>query len=113
MMRSFTVLLLSLMLGLASVSMAVARAEMRGAETITLCSGSKSISIAVDTRGNPVKGVHLCPDCVAGMAFALWPDPPQCLGPSLRGQRLAHPCPALSASLSPLAPQARGPPLLA
>lgn len=74
-MRAFSALLLSLVLAIASVSMAVAhgQARMGEGEAIALCTTSGIVAVVLDADGNPARTApHLCPDCLsASTAFAL------------------------------------------
>jgi hypothetical protein len=74
MMQTVLALFLSAMIGLASVTMAVARGQAAGMSQITICSGYGVVSITLDAEGNPVGPVHPCPDCLAG-GMAVLTDP--------------------------------------
>lgn len=68
-MRSLSALLLSLVLALASVSMAVARGQMPMGATMTLCSQGQAVTVTLDANGNPITTPpHLCPDCLSAVA---------------------------------------------
>lgn len=117
MMRRFNPLFLfglCLALVAGSVTMAVARgqsAALTGAGTFVICTGYGVTTITLDSDGNPVGPVYLCPDCLAGLAACIVPDQTVLPMPmtSARAQR-----PLRLAWLPPrppmLAPLARGPP---
>lgn len=111
-MRMLTALFLSLVLAVASVSMAVARGQAPMAGTIELCTEDGVVSVVLDAKGNPVAPhVHLCPDCLsAATAFDL-PVPVNLPAPvnTARALRFAHLALILAGS-RPVAPHARGPP---
>lgn len=113
MMRILFSLVLSLVLALASGTMAVARAQgSGGVGQITICSGYGVVSISVDAEGNPVGPVHPCPDCLAGAMLA----GPLPLGitlaqPLSRTERLALVAGQRVTSLALPVARARGPPL--
>ena len=68
-MRSLSALLLSLVLALASVSMAVARGQMPMGATMTLCSQGQAVTVTLDANGNPITTPpHFCPDCLSAVA---------------------------------------------
>lgn len=55
-------------LALTSVTLATAKNRHINTTKIELCSGSGSVSIALDAQGNSIPVSHICPDCVAGIA---------------------------------------------
>lgn len=111
-MRSLSALLLSLVLALASVSMAVARGQMPMGTTMTLCSRGQAVTVTLDANGSPVTAPpHLCPDCLSAVTALDLATAPDLIAPD-------HAL-ALPASFGPPAPrreapqiafQARGPP---
>jgi hypothetical protein len=107
-------LLLCLILGLSSGTMAVARGQASGGMAVTICSGYGVVTLYLDEQGNPQPGggmVHMCPDCLAGLGLGDVPDSPRLHRPLTRSDRLVL-IPVLWA-LPTIAhlPQARGPPL--
>lgn len=108
--RVFLSWLLSLALALASVSMAVARADALGQSRVTLCSGSDVISITLDAEGEPARPPHLCPDCIGGLSLGL--PPTVQVFHRVAGQAVRAPLPLAQASGAgeTQIPQARGPP---
>lgn len=72
-MRALTALLLSLVLAVASVSMAVARGAAPMGESVALCIDGQAVTVTLDATGEPVSTPpYLCPDCVgAATAFDL------------------------------------------
>lgn len=68
-LRSIAGLLLALVLGVSSVTMAVARGHAAAQGTaMVICTGYGLVTVTLDAQGNPTGPVHPCPDCVAGMA---------------------------------------------
>jgi hypothetical protein len=114
-LASLTLLCLALVVG--SMSMAVARgqsvAAAQAGSTIEICSGYGVTTITLDAQGNPVGPVHLCPDCLAGLAAYLPPNlPPLAAWASTtRRATLAGDHVAVRAA-GVLVTRARGPPLL-
>ena len=115
-MRRLLILFLSVALGLASVSMAVARTQARAVDQITICSGYGVVSVAVDAAGSPVGTpllpVHLCPDCLAGLVLGPLPSQPQVSRPATPAQPVWSGAIVAPSGQTGLAPQARGPPLV-
>lgn len=64
---SFLGLWLSLVLALASVTLAHARGQARIGDTFVLCTGGGAVTVTLDAEGNPTGPAHICPD----MALAL------------------------------------------
>lgn len=114
--RPFMILLLSLVLALASLTMAVARGQMRAGQgaglTVVICSGYGITSIQVDAQGNPVGPVHPCPECLAGFLANLGPGAPQVPAPPQQGRRLSAPAAWQSTSRPAPSATARDPPIL-
>ncbi len=109
--RRFAGLVLALAVALTSVTMALARGQMRDAAgSVIICSGAGVVSIQLDADGNPVGPVHVCPDCALGalawieLGAALpQPDPAE--------YRLSFVIDAVSRTgLARSEPRARGPP---
>lgn len=114
-MRVLTALLLSLVLAIASVSMAVARGQVPMGATIALCTATGTVSVTLDANGNPQPtGPHLCPDCLsATTAFALSAEI-ALPAPRITSRLLtACPSPRLPAGLTRVPGRARDPPALA
>lgn len=113
MTRMISALFLSVVLGLASFTMAAARAQSASiAGEITICSGYGVVSIAVDADGNPVGTVHPCPDCLSGLHLADLPGAPATALPAQRSSRIARPHADALHTQSALQPKSRGPPVL-
>lgn len=110
------ILLLSLVLALASVTMAVARGQMRAGQgaglTVVICSGYGITSIQVDAQGNPVGPVHPCPECLAGFLADLGPGAPQVPAAPDHARRILAPLAWHGASRPAPSATARGPPPL-
>lgn len=104
-------LILAIVLGLTSVTMAVARSEMLGSTETVICAGYGVVSLTLDAEGNPTGPAHHCPDCLTGAATALWPTPSaQPVRPATRAAALRWPADVTGIAASTPAPLARGPP---
>ena len=79
-----------LLLFATSVTMAVARGQVRDGTTnkIVICSGYGLTTIYVDENGKEVPKVHICPDCVLAMLAALGVEPPVIFRPETRAAQL-------------------------
>ncbi|HMO07445.1 MAG TPA: hypothetical protein PKD10_07315 [Paracoccaceae bacterium] len=109
--RSVLSLLLAVLLAMASQSMAVARSHAAaGAFAVEVCADGAPATVLLDSQGKPVPPVHLCPDCVAGLALAMPPgsDPP--FRPQALSRAGARSTARATPSTHPPAPPARGPP---
>ncbi|MDP3264347.1 MAG: hypothetical protein Q8M59_15445 [Tabrizicola sp.] len=71
-LRLAPALILALILALASVHTALARATAGPVTWIEICDGLTTAAVAMDAKGNPVTAHPTCPDCV--MAAALLPQ---------------------------------------
>lgn len=113
-MRSISALLLSLVLALASVSMAVARGQAPLGATMTLCSQGAAITITLDTNGSPISlPKHLCPDCLSAFTALDQTAAPDLIAPDrLARMYSAVDAPVLPGKTALIARKARGPPLL-
>lgn len=116
-MTRFFASLLALILAATSVTAAVMHSEMQGAVQMVICSdtadGSGLTSISLDASGNPTGPQHTCPECLAALAAALLPAPPQQPVPPTRATRL-HLAALPAAASQPLpANTARDPPVFA
>lgn len=113
MIRLLSAILLSLALGLASVSMAVARAESQGVMVLTICSDEGTETVTLDAAGNPVSSSHHhCPDCLVGLTLGDLPSAPLGKRPATRAERLHLAKFSQVALFLSHTPQARGPPSL-
>lgn len=111
-MRMFAALLLSLVLAVASVSMAVARGQAPMGGTMELCSEGGAVTVMMDASGAPVPmAPHLCPDCLSA-ATALDLTVPLVLAAPDRIARPVARAPLHTARhvATPLTFHARGPP---
>lgn len=107
-------LLLCLMLGLSSGTMAVARGQASGGMAVTICSGYGVVTLYLDEQGNPQPGggtVHMCPECLAGLGLAALPEAPRLHRPLTRSDRLRLGHVLWVLPTFSHGPQARGPPL--
>lgn len=106
-------LVLSVVLGLASLTMAVARAQSAAVDgQITICSGYGVVSVSVDANGNPVGPVHPCPDCLAHLLLATLPAPQVAAEPLPRLSRLSVVEPPTRLAQYDIPPKSRGPPAI-
>jgi hypothetical protein len=110
--RTLLALVMALLLGATSVTMAVARGQTRVAGEMVICSGYGLTSIAVDEFGNPVETVHICPDMALGMFAALEQAPLVLERPEGRASDLILVEPRILLSRPALLVRARGPPVL-
>lgn len=113
-MRALFALVLSLVLGLGSVSMAIARGQSAGGDSITICIGQGTETILVDARGKPRPNApHLCPDCLSASSVFMLPDLVSLPAPPTRVQQAEVAIAGHNlANLSAPAALARGPPAL-
>ncbi len=111
-MRSLSALLLSLVLALASVSMAVARGQMPMGTTMTLCSQGQAVTVTLDASGRPVTAPpHLCPDCLSAVAALDLAPAPDLIAPDdARYLPASFGPPVPRRETLQIAFQARGPP---
>lgn len=65
---------LSAIVVIASVGAGVARGQAEAAGTVVLCRGHVTVTVAVDSDGQPIERTVLCPDCVQ-LLFSMLPDP--------------------------------------
>lgn len=105
--------LLSVLIGLTSLTLGHARGQARMGETVVLCTGSGAVVVTLDAEGNPTGPAHICPDMalalMAGVAAA---------SPALPDARLVRSERLVVATALPPQPvtlplgQPRGPPSL-
>lgn len=69
-LRSLAPVLLAIVMALTGITMAVARGQMAGAQSVVICSGYGIVTIQLDQRGEPIDTVHPCPDCTVVLALA-------------------------------------------
>jgi hypothetical protein len=114
--RPIGLLILCFALVAGSVSMAVARGQAaalsQGGTTLVICSGYGVMTVTLDAEGKPVGPVHLCPQCLAGLAAYMPPGLAAVLPKILPSEKAA----ALEGAHQPrsagvLVTRARGPPL--
>ncbi len=60
--RSIIAVLLALVLGLTSQSMAVARGASAATGQMVLCTGTGPVAVYLDAEGQPTAAPHICPD---------------------------------------------------
>lgn len=105
-------LFLAVSLALATLGFGVARGQAMAAGEIVLCTGHGAVTVQVDSDGNPVRTIGLCPD--AALSFHAGPGlaPPEAPTVTVQFSRLVRAerslvPPALTA---PLTRGARAPP---
>lgn len=111
--RSFSAVLLALLMAVTSVTMAVARGQDRMGDAVEICASFGTSIVMLDANGQPLKSRHPCPDCLTGVTaldlqgLPFGPKPPQSAG------RAIFSATAITAPSLPT-PQAtaRGPPSL-
>lgn len=110
-MRSLFGLVLAVVLGMSSVTMAVARGHAAAPGTeMVICTGYGLVTVTLDAEGNPTGPVHPCPDCVMGLA-ALPVGPALAPALPLRAARAGRPARRCVPPSRPRrARRARGPP---
>jgi hypothetical protein len=112
-MRQITGLILAALLVLTSATLGSARGQAMAVGQIVICSGQGIVSVTVDAEGNPVGGVHVCPDCVLTLLAVTGaaPDLPDLVDDwSLHPWRLGERRAVVAATALPQ--MARGPPPL-
>lgn len=112
-LRSLATILLILIVGVTSQSMAIARGQTRIADTVVICSGYGIVAIQVDAEGNPVGAPHICPDMALSLLAAPEAAPPVLSRPEGGVQRVEPRETVRTAVSRTIAAQARGPPLFA
>ena len=70
-LRSLATSVMVLLLVLSSVQVGYARAQATPVGSMVLCIGQSTVTVAVDSQGQPTGPVHLCPDCVMGLVATL------------------------------------------
>lgn len=68
--RHLFALTLALLLTLTSVGAGVARGQGSAADTLVICNGHGTTLVQVDTNGDVVEIIQLCPECI-GALFAV------------------------------------------
>lgn len=114
-MRTFTALLLSLVLAVASISMAVARGQAPMGATVELCTMYGTVTVALDADGNPLPtGPHLCPDCLSAATVFTFQEETAPLAPQVTSRPLTMTLtPSLRDGLARVMRHARDPPAFA
>jgi hypothetical protein len=110
-LKPLLIVCLCLTMLVSSVTGAFARGQMAFGQTLQICAEGEPASIMLDARGNPLRAMHSCPDCVA-VAAGLPPAALDMAQPLGRWVQLAVPCGAGVASQTALHAFARGPPVL-
>lgn len=65
---------LSLILVLTAPALALSRTAPNAAGTMVICTGSGPLSIVVDSDGQPIDHIHICPECAFAALSAVLPD---------------------------------------
>ncbi|MBB1499412.1 hypothetical protein H5394_15010 [Paracoccus sp. MC1862] len=91
---------------LTSLSLGMARGQLRTGTEVILCSGS-AVVMGLD---GPHTGARYCPDMAQGLLAAYHPPPPAIAPPESRGQRVGMRGRPAPAPMPVPAQQARGPP---
>lgn len=69
---SILALSLSVLIALTSVTMSLARGQMRDTTgSMVLCTGTGPVSVQLDANGQPIGPIHVCPDCAIGALFSV------------------------------------------
>jgi hypothetical protein len=110
-MRLIHAFALALVLTLGSFTMAVARVQAPGMTVVTVCAGTGTVDLVLDGTGQPIRGLHLCPDCIAALALAHLDAAPALYRPRTRAQEVVPLGRAGVVFRLGLRPRARGPPL--
>lgn len=111
-LRPVFTLICAAILAISSLSLTTARGAPTQAGFMVICTGTGLVSIAVDTGGQPVGPVHICPDCVTTMIAAL-PDPASVAPDPVQIAADVVTIPVkIAPQFSYLAVRARGPPFL-
>lgn len=93
-LRLCSSLFLACVLALTSVTMALARQQTAGGETVVICTTDGLKAITLDDQGNPVAPVHLCPLCLAAVDL-----PPALIAESRGESRLVAVLPSQIATI--------------
>ncbi|MHC0053710.1 hypothetical protein [Actibacterium sp. D379-3] len=109
--RPYIAVLLALMLGLTSLTLAAARGHAPAMGEVEICSGLGLQVIRVDADGNPVGPPHLCPDAVASFVSVDAPLPVLPRRLLANGETLRLPARLASAGAARLRATARDPPV--
>lgn len=91
---------------LTSLSLGLARGQIRAGTEIILCGGTAVISHPDD----PNKGARYCPDMATGLLLAFDPPPITAAPPTGHARRAGPPPQAISVPALQPVPQARAPP---
>lgn len=65
---------LSLILVLTAPALALSRTAPNAAGTVVICTGTGPMSIVVDSDGQPIDHIHICPECAFAALSAVLPD---------------------------------------
>ncbi len=105
-------LVLAALVGLASLTHALARHQAHGATTMVICTGYGLVRITLDADGNPVEQSLPCPDCTVTPATLLSDGPVTTAPAQLASVLTLQPEICHWPSAAGLWPQSRAPPLL-
>ena len=110
-MRTYTTILLVLVLAFTGHSMAIARGMPNAAGEIILCTNAGIVSVAVDENGQPVDKPHICPDCALSFSDVVHQDLRLPIRPLGMSECLATPRSQIAWPADNIRPFARGPPV--
>ncbi|MGC1503033.1 MAG: hypothetical protein WA782_02730 [Sulfitobacter sp.] len=111
MTRSLTSLLLAFLLAVTSQSMAVARGAAAATGQMVICHGSGTMTVYTDAEGAPTMAPHICPECVAGIAFSAPPTVAKAPSRIISVQLPRFAAVQMRAAAIRFGPPVRGPPL--
>lgn len=103
--------LLAGVLALTSLTMAVARGEIRVAGEVVICSGEGMVVVRRDADGKPQGPAHICPDMALGLIAALDAVPPVLERPQTTARALTPQLARIQSDRAGPVARARGPPL--
>lgn len=112
MLRALSLIWLVLVLATGSVTMALARHQMRAVGQTVICTGYGSVTLSVDANGRPTGPRQPCPDCTPALAALAAVTHPTLRAPStLRAQPFPPPGASLVSGTIPAHARARAPPV--
>ncbi len=105
-------LFLAGLIALTSVSMSLARGQMRDASgSMVLCTGTGPMTVQVDREGQPIGPMPICPDCAFSFVDALATVPAFSLPQTCQIDVIFEFDTVPNPGISPVQDRARGPPL--
>jgi hypothetical protein len=112
-MTRILTLILALLIAVTSQQMAMARAVTKDAQgQVILCTGQGPMMVTLDTQGDPIGPVHICPDCALTL-IAYIDASIDVKTPVVHIQTIAQtPVPTRKIMVIPIPTKARDPPVL-